>query len=68
MFIPWWAPFALPFLIGAIVIDKLTGNAVSGALEKEHKREIDKQFGWDENEKGTRAAFRHYHKNSPSKR
>jgi hypothetical protein len=50
--VPLWVPFALPFLIGAVVLDKLTGGALSGALEKDHKREIDKQFGWDKKPPG----------------
>jgi hypothetical protein len=48
MLIPWWAPFAVPFFVGAVVLDKLTGGAISAALKKNHAEEINKHFGWKE--------------------
>ncbi len=46
MKLPWFAPFLVPVFITLVIFDKLTGGAISGALEKEHAKEIDKQFGW----------------------
>jgi hypothetical protein len=50
-FIPWWGPIAFWGLVGAVVFDKLTGtrvvDTVADKLEKDHKKQIDKQFGWD---------------------
>jgi hypothetical protein len=50
MNIPWWGPIAFWGLVGLVVVDRLVGggvlDAVADELEKQHKKEIDKQFGW----------------------
>jgi hypothetical protein len=47
MMLPLWLPFAMPFFVAAVIADKLTGGAISKALQHSHDEAVRAQFHWE---------------------